>query len=118
MRKIIISEFLTVDGMIADPAGKMDWAKDLFNDEMLKEISNRRKQVDTLLLGRHTYEMMEKYCAGVLPVTEDRATIRYMNSVSKFVYCAVTIDNTTRVEWRGRKTSRSEDHWDAGRAPS
>jgi hypothetical protein len=33
MRKIIVSEFLSVDGMMSDPGDTMKWVIDNFNDQ-------------------------------------------------------------------------------------
>lgn len=86
MRKIIVSEFITVNGLMSDPGSTMHWVKDTFNDEMLHEISNQQSRVDTLLLGRLTYQFMMQYWTHASPATEDEKMIRYMHNTSKIVF--------------------------------
>ena len=52
MRKIIASEFCTLDGFMSDPEDKMEWVLGSFNDEMGKYESDLYDSADTLLLGR------------------------------------------------------------------
>ena len=86
MRKIIVAEFITVNGLIPDPGNTTNWVKDSLNDEMLREISNQQSHVDTLLLGRLTYQFMMQYWANASPETEDEKIIRYMNNTPKMVF--------------------------------
>ncbi len=57
MRKIIVSEFYTLDGLMSDPEDKMEWVLGIFNDEMGKYESDLYDNADTLLLGRTTYKI-------------------------------------------------------------
>lgn len=102
MRKIIVSEFMTVDGLMSDPGDTMDWVNDIFNDEMLKEVSSQQSRVDTLLLGRLTYQIMAEYWRHASPATEDEKMIRYMDDTAKIVFSktlpAVEWNNSTLVK--------------------
>jgi hypothetical protein len=51
MRKIIVSEFYTLDGLMSDQKDKMEWVLGSFNDEMGKYESDLYDGADTLLLG-------------------------------------------------------------------
>ena len=63
MRKIVLQEFVSIDGMAAGPNGTVDFIP----ASMQADISFGREQsvlmdsVDTLLLGRVTYEMFVGY---------------------------------------------------------
>lgn len=61
MRKIIVSEFYTLDGLMSDPEDKMEWVLGIFNEEMGKYEGNLYDNADTLLLGRTTYKIFEGY---------------------------------------------------------
>jgi dihydrofolate reductase len=65
MRKLIVSQFITLDGVIQAPGGKDEdkdhgfahggWTWPYWHDDMGKEILTTMKEVDALLLGRRTY---------------------------------------------------------------
>ena len=57
MRKIIVSEFYTLDGLMSDPEDKMEWVLGSFNDEMGTYEGELYDSADTLLLGRTTYKI-------------------------------------------------------------
>ena len=51
MRKIIVSEFLSVDGMMSDPGDTMKWVTDNFSDKGGDYQSNLYGSIDTLLFA-------------------------------------------------------------------
>ena len=53
MRKIIANLFISLDGVVEEPA---DWHFPYFNDEMGAAVDAALSMTDTLLLGRKTYE--------------------------------------------------------------
>jgi len=65
MRKLIVSEFVTLDGVIQAPGGKDEdrdggfeyggWTWPYWHDEMGKSFFALMKDCDALLLGRRTY---------------------------------------------------------------
>lgn len=59
MRKIVSFMHLSLDGLIAGPAGEMDWIK--HNAALFAYASDRTNASDTALYGRVTYEMMDAY---------------------------------------------------------
>jgi dihydrofolate reductase len=63
MRRIIASEFLSADGYIVGPKEDMGWVTNSFNDEMGKYAGDLMASMDTILLGRVTYQIM----AGAWP---------------------------------------------------
>jgi dihydrofolate reductase len=65
MRKIVVSEFVTLDGVMQAPGGKDEdldggfqyggWTWPYWHDDMGKSILSLMKDADALLLGRRTY---------------------------------------------------------------
>lgn len=55
MRKVIVSNYVTIDGFFAGPNGEIDWF--VWDDEMAKFSIDQLKTVDTILLGRVTYQL-------------------------------------------------------------
>jgi dihydrofolate reductase len=65
MRKLIVSEFVTLDGVMQAPGGKDEdtdggfqhggWTIPYWHDDIGKRFEALLKDVDTLLLGRRTY---------------------------------------------------------------
>jgi dihydrofolate reductase len=61
MGKVVIQEFLTVDGVVEDPGGETDfehggWAIPFVDDDQLRWIVEQAQATEALLLGRRTYE--------------------------------------------------------------
>jgi dihydrofolate reductase len=70
MRKIIVSEFMTLDGVIEAPGGKetphphAGWQWQYRSEEGGKYKIDELASVDALLLGRNTYEMFAQHWPG------------------------------------------------------
>jgi dihydrofolate reductase len=79
MRKVIMWNMVTLDGMFEGPDRDISWF--VFDDELEKYIHETQASADTLLFGRVTYEMM----AGYWPTAEGWIA-DFMNSVPKFVF--------------------------------
>ena len=88
MRKIIAAEYLTLDGVMEDPA----WTSPYFNDELGQTQRELLFASDALLLGRVTYE---GFAAAWPGMTDEEGFADRMNSLPKFV--ASTTLNT--AEW-------------------
>jgi dihydrofolate reductase len=63
MRRIIASEFVSADGYMVGPKEDMSWVMNNFNEEMGKYAGALMESMDTILLGRVTYQIM----AGAWP---------------------------------------------------
>jgi len=60
MRKVILFMIVTLDGFIGGPNGELDWmVKDDEMDKVL--ITDLLSTVDTILVGRATYQVFENY---------------------------------------------------------
>lgn len=88
MRKIIVSEYVTLDGVIEDPGGgdKSEhggWSRQFWNEQAMKFKYDELFACDTLLLGRVTYDGFAK----AWPAMKDTGDFgERMNSISKFVF--------------------------------
>ncbi len=61
MRKIIATEFYSIDGMMSDPDDQQDWVTANFSADMGLYVDSAYAQSDTLLLGAVTYKIMASY---------------------------------------------------------
>jgi len=103
MRKIIVSEFYTLDGLMSDPEDKMEWITGTFNDEMGKYEGGLYDGADTLLLGRTTYKIFEGYWPQAatnpeMPAGEVEMAHK-MNNITKIVFS----HSMKGVEWENSK---------------
>jgi dihydrofolate reductase len=88
MRKVVASEFMSLDGVMESPE---KWQFPYFNDEMGEALGTQMFASDALLLGRATYEEF----AVAWPSRSGNPFSEYMNNVPKFV-----VSTTLRkAEW-------------------
>jgi dihydrofolate reductase len=59
MRKIILSQHVSLDGFMAGPNGEMNWIK--VDSEMFDLVGSFTDEADAAIYGRTTYEMMDSY---------------------------------------------------------
>lgn len=86
MRKIIVSEFLSLDGVMENPA----WSFKYWNDEIAKFKAGEDYTTDALLLGRVTYDGFSQ----AWPNSKDEGAPR-INGMPKYV-----VSNTLKnPEW-------------------
>ncbi len=76
MRKIVVSEFVSLDGVMENPA----WTFPYWNDEIAQFKGDETNAGDALLLGRVTYQGF----AAAWPESTDEGA-PYFNSVRKYV---------------------------------
>lgn len=76
MRKVVVTEFMSLDGVVEDPS----WTFAYWNDEIAQFKGEESSASDALLLGRNTYQGF----AAVWPQSEDEGA-DYFNSVRKYV---------------------------------
>jgi dihydrofolate reductase len=89
MRKIVVTEFLSLDGIMENPA----WTFPYWNDEIAAFKNEERDASDALLLGRVTYQEFATVWPKIKPEKDPFAP--FMNSVRKYVV-STTLD---KVEW-------------------
>lgn len=87
MRRLIVSEFLTLDGVMEDPGGDSDfkykgWSMPYWDDEIGKLKFDELFAADALLLGRITYQGFAKAWPSV---SDEMGFADRMNGIAKHV---------------------------------
>lgn len=87
MRKVVLQEFVSIDGMAAGPNDTVDFipASTQGDSSFGREQTVLVDTVDTLLLGRVTYEMFAGYWPNVTEGAEKEFADKF-NSLSKVVF--------------------------------
>jgi dihydrofolate reductase len=100
MRKLFISNFVSLDGYLAGSNGELDWHK--VDKEFHDYAENMLESVDIILFGRITYQMMAAYWPADHAVTNDPIIAGKMNSLPKIVFSktleSADWENTTVVK--------------------
>ncbi len=100
MRKVIASVFVTLDGYMVGPNEDMSWVMNNFNDEMAKYAGDLMDSMDTILLGRVTYEIMAK--AWPASTEETAPGADKMNTTPKIVFSR-TLDKAEWGKWNNAR---------------
>lgn len=100
MRKVIASTFVTVDGFMVGPNEDMSWVLNNFNEEMGKYAGDLMDSMDTILLGRITYEIMTKAWPTQTEATSPGAD--KMNTNPKIVFSR-TLDKAEWGKWNNAR---------------
>jgi dihydrofolate reductase len=93
--KIIVSEFITLDGVIEGP----EWSMPFFNEEIAKFKMDDLVVSDALLMGRVTYEIH----AAAWPNEKD-GFADLMNSIPKYVVSS-TLE---KLEWNNSRLIKGD----------
>jgi dihydrofolate reductase len=102
MKKIVVSNLISLDGYYAGPQGEIDWfnvGKD-FEAYAVELIG----AVDTMLFGRVTYELMAGYWPTATAATDDPRIIDAMNNTPKIVFS----NSLKNVGWNNTRVIRGE----------
>jgi len=88
MRKVILQEFVTVDGMAAGPDGSVDFvpASNSGDQRFGQRQIDFMDSIDAILLGRVTYEMFAGYWPNVAVGAEDKVFADKINATPKIVF--------------------------------
>jgi dihydrofolate reductase len=110
MGNIIVSEFITLDGVIEAPGRENSlgeqsgWSFPLFNEEIVQFKKDDLFASDALLLGRVTYQIH----ASSWPSTKDEGLLEglagRMNSIPKYVVSS-TLEN---LEWNNSRLIKGD----------
>jgi dihydrofolate reductase len=111
MRKLIVSEFITLDGVIQAPGGEDEdrdggfahagWTRQFWHDDIGKSYGARMKDVDAFLLGRRTYL---GHAAAFEPMPAGDFFGDMMNTPAKYVV-SKTLEKPT---WRNSTIIRDD----------
>ncbi len=89
MRKVVSGLFISLDGVAESPD---QWQFDNFDQDMETEMGKELAAIDTVLLGRATYQEWASYW----PTSTDEPFASFINNVPKYVV-STTLD---KVEWK------------------
>ena len=92
MRKIVVAEFLSLDGVMEEPA----WTRPYWNDEIAKFKFDELFASGALLLGRVTYQ---GFAAAWPSMKDEQGYADRMNSLPKFVVS----ETLEKVEWNNSR---------------
>jgi len=101
-RKVVVSEFVTLDGVMEAPGGEFHpdgkgaWTFPFFNDEAGRFKFDELFAADALLLGRITYQ---HFAAAWPGMTDEAGFADRMNSLPKYV---VSTTLKEPLEWNAR----------------
>ena len=98
MRRIIVSNLMSLDGFFEGPDHELDWF--LVDEEFFAYARDMLRNVDTLLFGRKTYQHMADYW----PSAPAEEIADHMNNLPKIV-----ISRTLqRAEWKNSTLVKSD----------
>lgn len=102
MRKIIFQNMISLDGYFEGPNRELDWHRvdGEFNDYAAQMLD----EVDTLLFGRVTYELMASYWPTPAAMTDDPVIAAKMNGLQKVVFSR-TLD---RADWNNTQLVKGD----------
>ena len=107
MRKLILQVAVSLDGLIEGPNGEFDWC---FTDQDygLKDFF---KQIDTLFIGRKTYELMLRMGENASPGFPKFREYIFSRTLDKVKDDAVLIKEDIESEVRKIKKEKGKDIW-------
>ncbi|HJP87792.1 MAG TPA: dihydrofolate reductase family protein [Candidatus Limnocylindrales bacterium] len=92
MRKVVVYELLSVDGVAEAPETFFGWADDL-DPQLARTIGSQ----DAVILGRTTFDEWSQYWPG--PGAESQPFAPFINSVAKHIATSTPLDR----EWRNAR---------------
>jgi dihydrofolate reductase len=98
MRKVIVSNYVSLDGFIEGPNREIDWF--VWDEEMAKYAIDLLDSMDTILFGRVTYELMASYWPTA--TNQDPIITDAMNNLPKIVF-SKTLE---KAEWKNSRLVR------------
>ncbi len=97
MRKVIVSNLVSLDGFISGPNGEIDWFG--WDKELESYGKDQLASIDTILFGRVTYELMASYWPAATAATDNQMIIDAMNNLPKIVF-SKTLE---KAEWKNSR---------------
>jgi dihydrofolate reductase len=102
MRKVIVSNLVSLNGFIAGLNGEIDWFG--WDKELENFCKDQLGSMGTILFGRVTYELMASYWPTATADTNDQVIIDAMNNLPKVVFSR-TLD---KVEWKNSRLVKDD----------
>jgi len=97
MRKVFLFNMVTLDGFFEGPNQDISWhhVDEEFNEFAIQQLN----EIDTLLFGRVTYQVMASYWPTEHAISDDPEVAGLMNSLPKIVF-SKTLD---KAEWNNSR---------------
>src|SRR5215216_1906398 len=99
MRKLILEEWMSLDGYVTDKNGQLDFFTNLTPEQNKYSDSDQLKflkTIDTILLGRKTYELFVDFWPSA--TTDKEVIADKLNETKKIVF-SNTITNAPWGQW-------------------
>src|SRR6266540_3654043 len=112
MRKIIVAEFISVDGVVEAPER---WHFPYVNEEMFGVMWALNAEADTMLLGRVTYQ---SFAGAFANAPADDPVAAQMNKPAKVVVSKTLNDPVAAGRWRRRRPAVRRRRAAASRDPA
>ena len=107
MRKIILGVAVSLDGFIEGPNGEYDWC---LHDQDYG-LSDFFKRIDTLFIGRKTYEMAQAMGEDVPPGFPKFKEYIFSKTLAKVKDGAILIKDNIKAEVEKIKMEKGKDIW-------
>jgi class 3 adenylate cyclase/dihydrofolate reductase len=107
MGRLILSEFVTIDGVMEAPgfeehrSGRNAWAMRLSDDEMQRYNEEQLLSAEAILLGRTTYQIWEAFWRSL---ADDEPFGRRINQIPKYVVSSTL----SRADWANTTIIRGD----------
>jgi dihydrofolate reductase len=105
MRKIIVSNLITLDSFFAGPNGEIDWF--VTGDDFFEDMPDVYERVGTHLYGRVTYEGMLSFWTTQEAIVTMPEIAAFMNSTPKAVFSR-TLDKAAWGKWDNARLLKGE----------
>ena len=108
MRKLIVEEWLSLDGYVTDKHGALDFFTDITPEKNTYSDADQLKfleTVDTILLGRKTYELFVEFWPTA--TTEQEAIADRLNEIPKLIF-SNTLSATPWGKWNNAQLANEE----------
>ncbi len=102
MRKVFLFMMVSLDGYFEGPDHDISWhnVDAEFNEFAIQQLG----EIDTLLFGRRTYELMASYWPTEAALSDDPVVAGLMNNASKLVFSRTL----QKVEWNNSRLANPD----------
>jgi dihydrofolate reductase len=108
MRKLILEEWVSLDGYVTDKHGALDFFTNITKDKNIYSDADQLKfmeTIDTVILGRKTYELFIEFWPTA--TTEQEPIADRLNELPKLVF-SNTLTATPWGKWNNAQLAKGE----------
>lgn len=103
MRRIVVSNWVSVDGYFASSDDQIDW---VLQDPEVDRATHELMDADTMLLGRKTYQMFESFWPHVLHAPDVPEEVRTLAREVQAMTKVVISNELEEVTWENSRLIR------------